>query len=166
MHQNRIVLHWSFTLLSDQYPLTNDAMYQSYVQIKNEEKSLEAGDTYWENYACAIKFNEADGGVVSRDNYWYSGTCGTGLLADIYDQPFTGVRAAKTCNPYYPDYETSSTSNSDGNAMVTCSFYRLFEYPEAGVQPYELEQTLVLRTGFNVFSTRQETSAEYSGRSD
>ena len=138
----------------------NDAMYQSYIQVKNNEMSAE--DDYWENYVCAIKYNEEDDGEVNRDNYWYSGTCGTGFLSDIVDQPFTGVRAGQTCNPYYPDYETSSTiNNEDGTSSVTCAFYRLFKYSE--VQDYEIGQTLSVRTGFNVFEERESSSIAYSG---
>ena len=81
------------------------------------------GEDYWENYTCAIKYRE-DQQKVTTDDLWFAGSCGNKVLSKIYDQPFTGVRDDKTCNPYYPDYEESSS----GSSQVTCSFFRLFKY--------------------------------------
>ena len=147
---------------TDQYELPVDSIYQSYIQVKNEAKSLEQGKSYWENYTCSIKY-QGDS-EVTNVNFGYTGTCGTKLLSEIKDLPFTGVRAETTCNPYYNDYESSMIEELDGEATITCAFYRLFIY--YGVQDYKLGQTLELRSGFNVFESNKSESAIYAGSSD
>ena len=110
----------------------DDSVYQSYIQVRNDAVSESMGEDYWENYTCAIKYTK-DNEQINTDNLWAAGSCGTPLLSLIENQPFTGIRTDKTCNPYYPDYEESKTEQG---SEVTCSFFRLFEYND--VQDYSL----------------------------
>ena len=47
-----------------------------YVQVKDDEKSEDIGEDFWENFTCSIRYVSGDRGVVTRTTYTVQPSCG------------------------------------------------------------------------------------------
>ena len=113
--------------------LKSGQLYQSYFQIKDEQKS-KPNEPWWEDYVCTLRFDPTYFGDVHKADVWRGRYCGTRLLSDIKNQLHHNIKdfESSECNAWKWD-EKRSTNKSEvrNRGKSTCVTYREFNTPNS-----------------------------------
>ena len=113
--------------------IRDNFVYQTYLQMKDEEKSENEGKDYYEDMVCSITHDPLDFGKIMHNEKRVESFCGTKILGSINSGRYLELQneaTGKECRSWQAMYKRSETETpGDGDESITCAVRRKLESP-------------------------------------